>query len=174
MFSKFPTNLSSECFSFFSQAFYCFYSWITLHEKKNADEQYRDWTISKQQKKNDKKHFSVPTAAIVFRSQTLCLFYHWSYLLWEKKKGKIWSKILPSKKVERNETFRYLHKIMLLGDTLEFKVKTEKRKQRIVAEKKHRFTTFFYCLFHWKIDGNFFLPWTKTLREKMGKIKRLF
>jgi hypothetical protein len=29
------------------------------------------------------------------------------------------------KKVECNETFRYLHKIMLLGDTLEFKVKAE-------------------------------------------------
>lgn len=58
-----------------------------------------------------------------------------------------------TEKVEQNETFRYLHKIMLLGDTLEFEQASKRNENReidgekVVAKGGNRFTTsFMYSL----------------------------
>lgn len=63
----------------------------------------------------------------------------------KRREGK---KAEEEEKVQRNKTFRYLHKIMLLGDTLEFKA-SEKRKNEnriiVAAEKrKHEIHNFLY------------------------------
>lgn len=140
-----------------------------------------DWTIFQQIFIKKGNICWSPNTPIVF--EILCLFYHWSLFCW--KKAAEWRKILPRKKVEHNETFRYLHKIMLLWDTLEFKVETQKntKTENSSAEKAqiHNFLLCIHCLLHWKIDGEFFLrktfAWEKHLREgKMEeeKVKRLF
>lgn len=88
----------------------------------------------------------------------------WSLKLPTKKKSEIWSEICRVvKRLNVAQTFRYLHKIMLLGDTLELDVKAtwgKHESRKIVAQEEtqiHNFLLCIHCLFHRKIDGDFLL-----------------